>query len=183
MSSILVLTDLLLFITSAIAISIQVHLDRFEQQKGFHLVNNTGYRVRKYNRTTSVLDGAGDFLYDLGDEYLFTLTVAYSRLGNNQFNQYPMKVSKTKMCDLLNGAYKDIQHIIKDYSNFPQVGNERLCPLPRGHYWVKNWAPDGSWIPSVVPAGYWRFTYDVMDLKDNVVIRHVVYGHIIKGFY
>ncbi|KXJ77328.1 hypothetical protein RP20_CCG007844 [Aedes albopictus] len=153
MWSILVLAaGLLILTTSTNAISIKVHLDRFEQQKGFDMANTTGFRVRKYNRTTSVLSGELYFFYDLGDEYIFTLTLAYSRLGNNQFNQYPMKVSKAKMCDALNGPYKDYQYLIKDNTNFPQIGNERVCPFPRGRYWVKDWTPESSFVPPVVPA-------------------------------
>ncbi|KXJ84437.1 hypothetical protein RP20_CCG008956 [Aedes albopictus] len=162
------------------AISIHVHLDRFEQLKGFDMANTTGFRVRKYNRTTSVLSGTVDIFYDLGDEYMFTLTMAYSRLGNNQFNQYPLKISQAKVCGVINGPYKDYQYLIKDNTNFLQIGNERVCPYPRGRYWVKDWTPDSSFVPPVVPAGYWRFSFDVLDLQDNVVIRNALYAHIIK---
>ncbi|KXJ77331.1 hypothetical protein RP20_CCG007847 [Aedes albopictus] len=181
MSSVmLVLAGLLVLITSTIAVSLQVHLDRFEQEKGFNLVDATRVRVRKFNRTTSVLDGEGDLFYDMGDNYTATLTVAYSRLGNNQFNEYPMKISKGKACELLNGPYKEYQHLIKDHSNFHQIGKDRLCPLPRGHYWVKNWAPDSSWVPPVVPGGYWRITFDLMDLQNTVLLRLRGYAHLIK---
>ncbi|KXJ84305.1 hypothetical protein RP20_CCG012539 [Aedes albopictus] len=181
-SAMLVLASgLLALTTSTIAVSIQVQLDRFEQETGFNLADATRVRVRKFNRTTSVLDGGGDVFFDVGDNYTSTLTVAYSRLGNNQFNEYPMKISKAKVCELLNGPYKEYQHLVKDYSNLPQIGKDRLCPLPRGYYWVKNWAPDNSWVPPVVPGGYWRFTFDLMDLQDTVLLRYRGYAHLIKG--
>ncbi|KXJ77330.1 hypothetical protein RP20_CCG007846 [Aedes albopictus] len=183
MSSMLAVASGLLVLTaSTIAMTIRVQLDRFEQQKGFSLVDATGLRVRKYNRTTSVLNGECDIFYDIGDNYTSTLTMAYSRLGNNQFNEYPMKFSKAKMCDFFNGQYKEYQYLFKGSSNLPQVGNDRICPFPRGHYWVKNWAPDSSWVPSVIPAGYWRFTYIILDLQDNVMLRHLAFLHITKGF-
>ncbi|KXJ77329.1 hypothetical protein RP20_CCG007845 [Aedes albopictus] len=177
-----VASGLLVLTASTIAMTIRVQLDRFEQQTGFSLADATGFRVRKYNRTTSVLNGEGDIFDDLGDNYTSSLTLAYSRLGNNQFNEYPMKISKAKMCDFLNGPYQEYQYLFKGYSNLPQIGQDRLCPFPQGHYWVKNWAPDNSWVPSVVPAGYWRFTFLIMDLQDNVVLRHLVFMHITKGY-
>ncbi|KXJ75035.1 hypothetical protein RP20_CCG012533 [Aedes albopictus] len=190
MSSLLVLIDLLLLIASAMAAwSVHVHFDRFVQAKGFDIANTTGIRVRKYNRTTAVLDGEGELFQDLGDDYKFTLTVAYSRLGNNQFNdrlgnnqfnEYPLKIAKASVCTVLNGPYKEYQHLYKNYSNFPQVGDERICPFPLGYYWVKNWAPDGSFVPPVVPDGYWRFTVDTIDSKDNVVLRYYLYLHMKK---
>ncbi|KXJ69241.1 hypothetical protein RP20_CCG028162 [Aedes albopictus] len=180
MSSLLVLLELLVLTASVIAWSVHIHLDRFVQAKGFDLVNATGVRVRKYNRTTSVLDGEGELFRDMGDDYKYTLTVAYSRLGNNQFNEYPLKIAKATGCTVLNGPYKEYQYLFKNHSNMPQVGDERICPFPLGRYWVKDWAPDGSWVPPVVPDGYWRFTADTLDSKDNVVVRYYAYLHIRK---
>ncbi|KXJ67852.1 hypothetical protein RP20_CCG008710 [Aedes albopictus] len=177
-----VFSGLLVLITSTTTSMIHVELDRFEQLKGFELANATGIRVRKFNRTTSVLDGSGVLFKDCGDEYTFTLTMAHSRLGNNQFNEYPLKISKARACDILNGPYKEYQHLFKNYSNLPQVGNERVCPFPRGHYWVKNWAPDSDWVIPVVPGGYWRLTGDVFHLQGELVMRIVGYLRIIKGF-
>ena len=180
MWSLLVLIDLLVLTASAIATTVHIHLDRFIQAKGFDLANTTGIRVRKYNRTTSILDGEGALFRDLGDDYKFTLTVAYSRLGNNQFNEYPLKIAKASVCTVLNGPYKEYQYLFKDHTNLPQVGDERICPFPLGPYWVKDWAPVGNFVPPVVPDGYWRFTVDTIDSKDNVVLRYYLYLHIKK---
>lgn len=70
------------------------------------MLNTSGIRVRKFNRTTWILNGDFDVLIDLGDEFSYTLTAAYSRLGNQQFNEYALKIAKNKMCDVINGQYK-----------------------------------------------------------------------------
>ncbi|KXJ75034.1 hypothetical protein RP20_CCG012532 [Aedes albopictus] len=171
-----VLTGLLVLITSTVASFVEVELDRFEQTAGFDLINTTGIRVRKFNRTIFVLDGSVDLFADCGDQYVFTLTWAYSRLGNNQFNEHPLKISKAKVCDILNGPYKDYQHLFKNYSNLPQVGKERFCPFPRGHYWMKNWAPDSGWVLPIVRSGYWRATGDMLNLQDDRILLESLTG-------
>ncbi|XP_062698501.1 uncharacterized protein LOC134284153 [Aedes albopictus] len=183
MSPLSVLISLLLLTASAIALSVHIHFDRFVQSTGFDVVNATGVRVRKYNRTTTVLDGEGELFRNLDDDYRFTLTVAYSRMGNNQFDEYPLKIAKATICSIMNGPYKDYQYLFKDYSNMPQVGDERFCPFPPGRYWVKNWAIDGSFVPPVVPSGYWRFTSNILDSKDKVVVQYLAYFHISKDMF
>ncbi|XP_065074198.1 uncharacterized protein LOC135698233 [Ochlerotatus camptorhynchus] len=156
----------------------EVQLERFEQELGFELLNATGIRVRKFNRTSWILAGEADLFIDLGNEYSFTATVAYSRLGNNQFNQYPLKIPKNKMCDVVNGPYKEYQNYFVNWTNLPRVEDKRICPFPKGHYWVKDFAPEGDWIPPVVPVGYWRLTSDVLDSDGNVVVRYVAYMRV-----
>ncbi|XP_065074197.1 uncharacterized protein LOC135698232 [Ochlerotatus camptorhynchus] len=172
---------LLCLVTTASA-KMEAQLERFEQVSGFHLVNATGIRVRKFNRTSWIMTGEGDLFRDFGNEYSFTMTAAYSRLGNNQFNEYPLKIPKNQVCDVVNGAYKEYQDYFLNWTNLPRVGNERLCPYPKGHYWVKDFAPDGGWIPPVVPTGYWRLTADLLDLDDNVAIRYFAYLYIKNSF-
>ncbi|XP_058839874.1 uncharacterized protein LOC131695407 [Topomyia yanbarensis] len=162
--------------------TVTVQLERFEQQTGFHMANFSGIRVRKFNRTTWVLDGAGDFFVDLTDEYQLSLTAAHSPLGNNQWNEYPMKISKDKACNILNGPYKEYQSYFIDNSNMPRVEEEWVCPFPKGHYWVRNLAPDGSWIPSVVASGYWRLTISIFDASDEIVLRFVSFLRVKKDY-
>ncbi|KAL1378247.1 hypothetical protein pipiens_015714 [Culex pipiens pipiens] len=147
-------------ITSAL---IEVELERIEQIGAEHLMDLSGMRVRKYNRTVSVLDGTYSILKDLDDSFEVTLTVARSALGNNQFNEYPFKVPRKKGCQIIRDEYAEYQHLWLNYTNLPQVvkGEEPFCPLPKGSYYLKNFPSDPSWVPPVVPDGYWRMTWEV----------------------
>lgn len=54
------------------AIVIEVQMDRIEQIGGEHLLDLSGIRVRKYNRTLSVINGTYSIVRDL-DESLAVL--------------------------------------------------------------------------------------------------------------
>lgn len=62
-----------------------LQLERFEQIDGADIIDSSKLRVRKYNRTTFVLDGSIELFTDLDNAYEVTVKVAYSTLGNNQF--------------------------------------------------------------------------------------------------
>ncbi|XP_058839861.1 uncharacterized protein LOC131695400 [Topomyia yanbarensis] len=178
----LVLLNLLLVLESNNCFTTEVQFERFEQQLGFHLTNFSGLRVRKFNRTTWILDGDGEIFVDLTDEYQAAVSVAYSALGNNQWNEYPMKVSKSKFCSFINGAYKEYQPYFIYSTNLPSVGVDWLCPVPKGRYWVRNFAPDGDWIPSSVPSGYWRFTGVLSNANDEILIKYIFFMRIKTGY-
>ena len=69
----------------------EIQLQRVEQIGGENLLDSTGLRVRKYNRTTATLNGTLHFLEDIDQTYdvrnlfrkVFDLTngVMYSRLA------------------------------------------------------------------------------------------------------
>lgn len=58
--------------------------------------------------------------------------------------------------------YQQYQHIFINNTNLPFVpkGTKRFCPFEKGAYWIRDLAPDASWVPPVVPAGYWRMTLE-----------------------
>ncbi|XP_058839871.1 uncharacterized protein LOC131695403 [Topomyia yanbarensis] len=161
----------------------EVHLDRFEQLNGFHIANFSAVRVRKFNRTTAIMDGEGELFIDLNERYQFSLTVSYSTLGNNQWNEYPMKVSKDNVCKIMNGIYKDYQSYFVESTNMPRVGDEWFCPYPKGRYWIRNFVPRADWVPDVIPAGYWRFTTMLFDPSDDVLIKCLIFMKIKKGYF
>ncbi|KAL9693302.1 hypothetical protein quinque_012587 [Culex quinquefasciatus] len=102
---------------------IEVQMDRIEQIGGEHLLDLSGIRVRKYNRTLSVINGTYSIVRDLDES---------------------------------------LAHVWANTTNLPQVDKEAppaLCALPKGDYWVKDFAPDASWVPPVVPEGFWRMTW------------------------
>ncbi|XP_039446982.2 uncharacterized protein LOC120426298 [Culex pipiens pallens] len=77
--------------------SMTFQLERVEQIGGQGL-SDWQIRVRKFNRTTYSLNGTAILLQDLDDSYEVGVNYAYSSLGNNQFNEYPMKLPRKKVC-------------------------------------------------------------------------------------
>ncbi|XP_058814410.1 uncharacterized protein LOC131678352 [Topomyia yanbarensis] len=160
----------------------EIQFERFEQQLGFHLANFSGVRVRKFNRTTSILDGDGEIFVDVTDEYQIMLTMALSSLGNNQWNEYPVKIAKSRMCSFLNNQYKEYQEYFVESTSFPRVGDDWVCPFPKGRHWVRDFAIEGSWVPDFVPSGYWRYTISIFDARDEIVVNLIVYMKMKQGY-
>ncbi|XP_058819313.1 uncharacterized protein LOC131682109 [Topomyia yanbarensis] len=142
---------------------IEIEMQRFEQLGATSLIDATNLRIRKYNRTSPVLNGTILIHKDLNNFYEGSMKVFYSRLGNNQFNEYPLKWSPKPFCHMLNDSYRDLQHIFLNHSNFPQVSDEGLCPFPQGTYWFNNAMFPTEFIPQIVQNGYWRMSIMVND--------------------
>ncbi|XP_055589716.1 uncharacterized protein LOC129744135 [Uranotaenia lowii] len=153
----------------------EIELDRFEQTVGHKLLNASLLRVRKFNRTVSVLDGTAELYQDVGDEYEFQIRAAFSSMGNQQFNEYPMKLARQKACEALNGAYKEYQSLFLNYTNMPAIGDDWYCPFEKMIMEVRNFAPDAGWVPMVVPAGYWRLSYDIFGPDKELAFQGSVY--------
>nr|XP_029733199.1 uncharacterized protein LOC109432591 [Aedes albopictus] len=100
--------------------------------------------------------------------------MAFSRLGNNQFNMSPMKIPEQPICEFLNGTYRDYQYVFENTSNYPRVGEEGLCPFPAGHYWVKNLGFDATRLKVAFPEGFYRFIF-VMTGQPNGSVEFVFY--------
>uniref|UniRef100_A0A182S966 MD-2-related lipid-recognition domain-containing protein n=1 Tax=Anopheles maculatus TaxID=74869 RepID=A0A182S966_9DIPT len=146
---------------SAGLMKVIVDFDRWEHVNGSEIFNVEKLRVRKFNRTLSVLNGTGVLLVDLGDTYEYGLSFARSAQGNNQYDAYPMKLASRPFCEFVKTHYHEYQHIFLNFTNLPHVPKEGLCPFPKGEYWVKDAYIDSSVIPIVVPEGFWRVTTEL----------------------
>ncbi|XP_055602015.1 uncharacterized protein LOC129759081 [Uranotaenia lowii] len=156
------LTDFLLraaFLFVCYARKIEFDFQRVEQVGGHDFID-CQIRIRKYNRTAPVITGPTEFFEDLDNSYTIEMLTAYSPLGNNQFNEYPMNLKRQNMCDFLKTTYREYQHNFKEPgSNWTQVGPEGLCPWPKGIYSFNDLLPsDASAVPPVIPTGLWRAT-------------------------
>ncbi|KAL1384624.1 hypothetical protein pipiens_013005 [Culex pipiens pipiens] len=164
-STVLTLTLLVIIFLNILTSSdagMTVQLERIEQIGGEHMVNSTMVRVRKFNRTTFTMNGTGILLLDLDETYEANVKVAYSRLGNNQWNEYPMKIGQKNACQAMVEEYQQYQNVFINNTNLPRIpeGTKKFCPIPKGTYWFRDLAPDASFVPPVVPAGYWRMTLE-----------------------
>ncbi|EDS25944.1 conserved hypothetical protein [Culex quinquefasciatus] len=162
---------------------VKLQLERFEQVGGEGIADCSKLRVRKYNRTVFALDGTLHMLKDLDSSYEVTVRVAYSTMGNNQFNEYPMKLPQKSICRLLVEEYVDYQFIWGESTTLPKVakGTKEFCPFPKGEYLFRDMVPDASFIPPVVPAGLWRMSIVVLNPGDVVVLQLRIFYRVVKG--
>ncbi|XP_055612477.1 uncharacterized protein LOC129759082 [Uranotaenia lowii] len=118
-------------------------------------------RIRKFNRTAPVITGPTTFFVDMDNTYTLEMKSAYSPLGNNQFNEYPMSLKKQNLCDFANTTYREYQEFLKEPgSNWTQLTGEGLCPWPKGTYSFNDlYLTDTSPVPPVIPSGLWRATF------------------------
>nr|XP_029733307.1 uncharacterized protein LOC115269094 [Aedes albopictus] len=152
----------------------EITFQRFEQTMGFDILRST-YRVTKFNRTCAVLNGTMDVFEDLHNNTTVKLNIAYSRLGNNQFNISPMKIAEQPICDLLKGTYRENQYVFENVSNYPIVGEDGLCPFPAGHYWIKNMLFEANQLQAPFPEGFYRTTFVMTTAKPNRTVEFIFY--------
>uniref|UniRef100_A0A182QAJ2 Uncharacterized protein n=1 Tax=Anopheles farauti TaxID=69004 RepID=A0A182QAJ2_9DIPT len=155
--------------------------DRWEVYNGSKFFNMEQFRIRKYNRTLSVMNGTGVLLVDLDNQYAYGVDFARSAQGNNQYNAYPMKLANKPFCEFINSYYRDYQHLFLNSTNLPFVPREGLCPFPKGSYWAKDLHFDSSVIPVVVPEGVWKCTTDLIHVATGeLVARGSMYVKLSK---
>ncbi|XP_055618630.1 uncharacterized protein LOC129763514 [Toxorhynchites rutilus septentrionalis] len=159
-----------------------VMFEKIEQLNGTDLIEFNNIRVRKFNRTVSVLDGNIELRAEANDKYVISIRSAYSSKGNNQFNEYPMKLPPQRICEFFNTTWREYYPYYNETTNFPEVGE---CPITPKMFYVKNHILDGSVFPPYIPKGLWRLSvFGRLVDADEVLICVDVYIKVVdKGIF
>ncbi|XP_035907280.1 uncharacterized protein LOC118510002 [Anopheles stephensi] len=111
-------------------------------------------RVRKFNRTTSVLNGTFHIFHDTSKDVQYQLDMYYSRLGNQQYNLLPMKIPSAGICDFVNNLYSVYPEMTELFINFPP---RYQCPIrARQMFVLDREFPSEIWPMVMRKVGLWK---------------------------
>ncbi|XP_053698484.1 uncharacterized protein LOC128745434 [Sabethes cyaneus] len=172
----------LFVISNVTPADIDVMFEKIEQLNGTEYMDFRRIRVRKFNRTVSVLDGTFDLLMVADNRFEMAVKLAYSSRGNNQFNQYPMKIAPQQICDFFNTTWRDYHQYFEDNTNFPEIGE---CPITPKEFYVRNHILDSSMFPPYLPRGLWRMSLfmQTIDTKSVHLLVDVLFKVADRGIF
>uniref|UniRef100_A0A8W7PZW4 Uncharacterized protein n=1 Tax=Anopheles coluzzii TaxID=1518534 RepID=A0A8W7PZW4_ANOCL len=110
-------------------------------------------RVRKYNRTAVALNGTIHLMVPLNESIMVTSDFFHSRLGNQQFNHYPVKFPTQQVCKFLENFYTDYSEYVDDFENLPAKGE---CPIKPCKIDILNKPFPAKAVPPFFPSGLWK---------------------------
>ncbi|XP_035777984.1 uncharacterized protein LOC118459060 [Anopheles albimanus] len=150
--------------------------DSFEQQSGTDILNCTGLRVRKLNRTTTALTGSCIQKEELDNDFVISTVIMYSRLGNQQFNYSPYKIPNQRACETAKGFCREYKKWLKDVENLPEPGE---CPIGKRTIIVNDGIfPSEVIPPGVIQPGLWKSVVTIANKNGaNVTLSYVFKVH------
>uniref|UniRef100_A0A182MVE4 Uncharacterized protein n=1 Tax=Anopheles culicifacies TaxID=139723 RepID=A0A182MVE4_9DIPT len=107
------------------AFGMNLVMENFEQTHGQDVLWME-IRARKYNRTTTVVNGTIHMYQEGTNDYQFNLDIFFSRLGNQQYNHLPIKLPSVDICDFIDYIYKNYPGYMSLFINGPKEGE---CPI------------------------------------------------------
>uniref|UniRef100_A0A182IQR7 Uncharacterized protein n=1 Tax=Anopheles atroparvus TaxID=41427 RepID=A0A182IQR7_ANOAO len=126
--------------------------ENFEHVSGFDEVL-FDIRVRKINRTTMALNGSMVLKVPIQNDLRVSMDLFHSRLGNQQFNHYPMKLPTSGYCDFIDNIYTDYQQVMEQIENIPAKGE---CPISLRSIIFRDLIFPSEMIPLTMPRGLWK---------------------------
>lgn len=107
-------------------------------------------RERYVNGSLTILD-------DLDDEnFGFTVEMYTSPNGDGNYKKMAMDVPRTQVCEGFKKFYKEFvqpSFVYGENCNIPVIGDDGLCPIPAGEYYLKNIEFNTDAWPNQMPRG------------------------------
>uniref|UniRef100_A0A182V6C8 Uncharacterized protein n=1 Tax=Anopheles merus TaxID=30066 RepID=A0A182V6C8_ANOME len=158
---------ILLLVTSImVTVAIQANFERLEQPSGKEYVDYD-LRVRKFNRTAVTLNGTININQIMDNTMIFSSNTFLSRLGNQQFQHYPMHLPTHGLCELIKHLHGEYTAAIEDIVNVPSASE---CPIEKRAMYVPDKIVPMDVIPDSLSSGLWKLVISG-ELNDTIVIR------------
>ncbi|XP_040168271.1 uncharacterized protein LOC120903112 [Anopheles arabiensis] len=154
--------------------SLKVVFENFKQLTGHDIVE-CDIRVRKFNRTMTVLNGSFILQTWINDSIELSVDLFHSRLGNQQFNHYPMKLPSCGCCSFFDNLQTTYGKQTKTISNLPAIGE---CPISPRTVDLIDFAFPQEVVSQVMPRGLWKAL--VTARQNGKVV--VTYYFLVKGY-
>lgn len=106
-------------------------------------------KVKRFNRTTFVINGSVELNLDSGIDDWEAQCVVYRKMGN-VFKLLPYKLGPTNVCNLLKDEKMFYPDVVAHGENFPPLGT---CDFKTGTIIIKDYLPDLSKVPPVFESG------------------------------
>ncbi|XP_058827010.1 uncharacterized protein LOC131695297 [Topomyia yanbarensis] len=131
----------------------EVMFDYFEQLNGTDILESNA-RVKKFNRSSAVLDGTFNLKIPMDDSFKIKMDFYHSPKGNQQFNYYPLKLPLTGVCAYIKSAWKEyMSHLQSMIDNLPEVDE---CPFSPREVRFTNLLYPQETVPEFAPTGLWK---------------------------
>ncbi|XP_052898284.1 uncharacterized protein LOC128305044 [Anopheles moucheti] len=153
---------------------IKVVFENFVQESGYEY-GTFDIRVRKFNRTVTSLNGSVFLHQWIDNSIVFSLDLFHSRLGNQQFNHYPMKLPSSGTCDFLDNLQSTYGEYLGPLKNIPAIGE---CPFSPRTIDVIDYVFPSEPVPKVMPRGLWKALLTGKINEEEIVSYYV----LVKGY-
>ncbi|XP_052898368.1 uncharacterized protein LOC128305107 [Anopheles moucheti] len=153
---------------------VKIAFENFVQHSGYEY-SNFDIRVRKYNRTTTTLNGTITVPVWFDNSIVFSLDLFHSRLGNQQFNHYPMKLPSSGTCDFWDNVQYSYGKYLGALKNVPARGE---CPISPRLIFMLDFAFPAETVPLVMPRGLWKALVTGRINGEEVMSYHL----LVKGY-
>ncbi|KFB52468.1 AGAP008958-PA-like protein [Anopheles sinensis] len=139
-------------------------------------------RVRKYNRTTTVMNGTMYIRQPLDDNMVFSSDVFHSRLGNQQFQHYPMRLPTSGYCQFIENLHKEYKAVVEDMVNIPNPGE---CPVTERAIYIHDKVFPPGVLPESLAPGLWKIviTGALVTKPENILFRMMVSVRLLDDLF
>ncbi|XP_050078913.1 uncharacterized protein LOC126565750 [Anopheles maculipalpis] len=149
--------------------SIKVSFERFEQYFGDEYMH-FDLRVRKYNRTEMTLNGTIFVNQPVDDTIMFASDIFLSRLGNQQFQHYPLHLPTSGLCEFKNHLHEEYPSTIAGIANMPKIGE---CPFTPRAMHIQDKTFPTEVLPDSLSNGLWKLVISGI-LDEKIVLRYMI---------